>query len=198
MSDDFDRFLKSNFFDNPYAAWHDGVDLPRLVCLQGDELAQAEALLLKAMPDSRAIEGLGAIRSEKAVDPLRKLLRDNAVGVAAAVALIKINGDGGGVDVVIQALKNSRGHWSSRMDAAIALRNFRTKAAVMALFDALADPEMLVNFHAKNSLLYLYRQINGRELSDSSDALGVRNEQKQAATLETFRRRVQDGTLFGD
>src|SRR5664279_4242345 len=102
MSDDFKRFLASNFFGNPFNAWHDGVDLPSLTRLQGDELVQAEDMLLKNLPDNRAIVGLGAIRSQKAVAPLRKLLDAPGQATDAAVALFKINGDTSGIDPVIK------------------------------------------------------------------------------------------------
>jgi hypothetical protein len=92
MSEEFDAFLKSNFFGNPFNAWHDGLDTPALTALQGDELAKAEDMLLNALPDNRAIVGLGVIRSQKAVKPLQKLLDSSPRVTDAAVALVRING----------------------------------------------------------------------------------------------------------
>ena len=53
MSDDFDRFLKSNFFGDGFSAMHDGLDTRTLKALRGEELTKAEALLIKALPDSK-------------------------------------------------------------------------------------------------------------------------------------------------
>lgn len=198
MSDAFERFRNSNFFGNPYNAWHDGLEVETLVALHGDELAKAEAMLLKALPDNRAIVGLGEIRSQQAVSPLRKLIHDHAVSTVAAVALFKINGDASGLDSIISNLLDQRKHWSNRMDAARALSIFRSKAAILALFNALDDPEMLVRYHASQSLLAIYKQVSKADPARLTFAsTGVAGEQERAAVLAAFRRMVDAG-MFDD
>ncbi|MFN8449390.1 MAG: hypothetical protein U0521_12610 [Anaerolineae bacterium] len=196
MSDAFERFLKSNFFGNPYNAWHDGLDTPTLTALQGDERAKAEEMLLKMLPDNRAVVGLGEIRSEKAIKPLRKLIHDPHMSTEAAVALHQINGDASGLDSIIRTLKDRGKFWSARMDAAMALRGFQSKAAILALFDALDDPEMLVRYHATNSLLSLYKQVTRDDPARLEfSSTGVAGEQQRAAVLDAFRHMVNEGKL---
>ena len=197
MSEAFDQFRKSNFFGNPFNAWHDGLDTRLLTALHGDDLAHAEDMLLKALPDHRAVVGLGEIRSQKAADPIRKLLNTN-VSTEAAVALVKITGETTGLDAIIKTLKDQHIHWSTRMDAAIALREFRIEKAVNALLDALDDPEKLVRYHAAQSLMILYGQMDSHAtITILPPALSIRimRENERAAAAEELRRMVREGKL---
>jgi HEAT repeat protein len=195
MSEAYDNFLRSNFFGNPFNAWHDGLDTPALTALQGDDLARAEGKLLKALPDGRAVVGLGAIRSEKAVKPLLKLLDDHQHSTDAAVALFNINGDTRCFDAVIHALQ-TRKESSERMAAAIALRNFPIPKAVTALLAALDDSDQLVRHHAAISLLELYGQ-NPQQHANDNNSLQIRIMRpfQQAAAAAELHRIVQEGTL---
>ena len=196
MSADFDRFLKSNFFGDGFSAMHDGVDVRTLTCLQGEELTKAEEMLLKALPDSRAITGLGAIRSQKAVDRLTKLIHDKNVSTEAAVALFKINGETSGVDSVINTLKDQRNQWSKRMDAAIALRHFRLEKVATALLDALNDPEKLVRYHASTSLLTLYGELGENDVLTTPEiSIRMMRDGERAAAAGVLRKLVREGKL---
>lgn len=198
MSDALDRFLKSNFFGDGFSAMHDGLDIDSLTALEGDDLAKAEDKLLKALPDSRAVTGLGAIRSQKAAVPLRKLIGHKEAGVEVAVALFRICGETSGLKSVIDTMRDQRNHWSKRMDAAIALRHFRTQAVADALLDALHDPEGLVRYHASNSLLTLYGQMDENDVHTTPEvSIRAMREGERAAAVNVLRRLVKDGTIVG-
>ncbi|MEO8395665.1 MAG: hypothetical protein ABI700_21905 [Chloroflexota bacterium] len=196
MSDAFDRFLKSNFFGDGFSAMHDGLDIRALTALHGDEIAKAEALLLRALPDSRAITGLGAIRSPRATEPIRKLIRDKHVSTEAAVALFKINGDMSGADSLINTLKDQRNNWSNRMAAAIALRHFRLEKVATALLDALNDPEKLVRYHTSTSLLTIYGQMEENDVTTTPEiSIRMMREGERAAAAGVLRKLAKDGKL---
>jgi HEAT repeat protein len=198
MSDAFDRFLKSNFFGDGFSAMHDGLDIRALTALQGDELAKAEALLLRALPDSRAITGLGAIRSQKALDPVRKLIRDKDVSTEASVALFKISGETSGADSLINTLKDQRNHWSKRMDAAIALRYFRLEKVATVLLDALNDPEKLVRYHTSTSLLTLYGEMDENDVLTTPEiSIRMMREGERAAAAGVLRNLAREGKIAG-
>ncbi|HVU10496.1 MAG TPA: hypothetical protein VHD90_04425 [Phototrophicaceae bacterium] len=197
MSADLDRFLQSNFFGNPFNAWHDGLDTHLLTALQGEDRLKAEEILLKALPDHRAVAGLGELRSQKAIEPLRQLI-NSSVSKEAAVALKKITGESSGLDSLIASLKNRSLFWSDRMDAAIALHHFRDEKAVNALLDALDDPEGLVRNHAAESLLILYGQIDADTpgiMLPSAVTIRIMRDNERAAAAEELRQMVRQGKL---
>ncbi len=196
MIDAFDAFLKSNFFGNPYNAWHDGLEVQRLTKLEGEELAQAEAILLNNLPDSRAVVGLGEIRSQKALEPLRKLVAaQQQSATEAAVALTKIVGDTSGIHGIIQTLSNPQNFWSQRMDAAIALSSFRSAAAINALVAALEDLAPLVRHHATMSLLTIYGHVAANSLETPQIAIKIMREYERAAAVTELRQMVEDHPL---
>ena len=196
MSEDFDHFLKSNFFGDGFSAVHDGLDLRLLKALRGDELAKAENLLLKALPDGRAIIGLGEIRSQKAAEPIRRLLRDQRVATEAAVALFQITRDTSGADSIINMLKDQRNPWSKRLDAAVALRHFRSEKVANALLDALNDPEKLVRYHASTSLLILYGQMESNDITTTPEiSIRMMRDGERAAAAGVLRKLVREGKL---
>ena len=198
MSADFDRFLKSNFFGDGFSAAHDGPDIHLLKALRGDELAKAEVLLIKALPDSRAVIGLGEIRSQKAAEPIRKLIRDPRVSTEAAVALFLIARDTSGADSIINTLKDQRNPWSKRLDAAVALRHFKSEKVANALLDALNDPEKLVRYHASTSLLILYGQMEPNDITTTPEiSIRMMRDGERAAAAGVLRKLVRDGKLDG-
>ena len=60
----FERF-KFSFFEDPKSA-QDALDTAALEQLQGDERTRAEDMLIAFLPDSRAVIGLGVLRSHRA------------------------------------------------------------------------------------------------------------------------------------
>jgi len=83
MSDAFKRFEWS-FFEDPKSA-QDALDMASLAALSGDERARAEDMLIAFLPDSRAVIGLGVLRSKKA-EPALRLLFDEKLKEQAKAA----------------------------------------------------------------------------------------------------------------
>src|SRR5580704_6874780 len=71
MSAAFERF-KYSFFEDPTSA-RDRLDTASLAALAGDERTRAEDMLIAFLPDSRAVIGLGVLRSNKAEPRLKQL-----------------------------------------------------------------------------------------------------------------------------
>jgi HEAT repeat protein len=166
-SADFERFRYS-FFEDAYS-WRDGLDTVALADLAGDERARAESMLIEYLPDTRGVMGLGVLRSRRAEPLLVRMfeaeLRTKKVSdlaakgllspyvlVALAKALWRIRPDPRWSAALIDALAFNR-EPLQRMDAAIALHEVRTPAAVRALTQALDDDKSLVRHHAARGLL---------------------------------------------
>jgi hypothetical protein len=172
MSSAFERF-KCSFFEDPKSA-QDALDTVSLASLAGDERAQAEQMLIAFLPDSRAVIGLGVLRSKKAGPELKRLfdaalkeqaeaagdaqrqLEYNALGlVYLARALWLIEPDPRWPVPVIGVL-NAGYYWMQRQEAAEVLAVMPTPEAAAALTRGLDDTEDSVRFSAARSLLTLY------------------------------------------
>ncbi len=172
MSVAFDRF-KYSFFEDPTSA-QDALDTASLAALEGDERERAEAMLIAFLPDSRAVIGLGVLRSKKAAPELRRLFNDelkeqaevahdarkqdewNPLGLLfLARALWLIDPDPRWPAPAIAVLASAR-DWVHRQEAAEALGVMRTPEAVAALTRALDDADSLVRFSAARGLLAIH------------------------------------------
>ena len=166
----FERF-RFSFFEDANSA-RDGLDIAALAALKGQEITRAEDLLIGFLPDTRAVIGLGELRTRRAKPRLvqlfeteRRMQREgraagNGVGVAAglvylAKALWRICPDPRWLEAVIDVLGTAE-DWTQRMEAAIALHDVCDAAAVRALTEALDDPLSLVRYHAARALLAIY------------------------------------------
>jgi hypothetical protein len=164
----FKRF-RASFFEDPDSP-RNGLDEAALGDLTGEERVRAEDMLLAYLPDSRAIIGLGVLRSKRAEPRLIPLfaterqlaaehLRDelyNAYGlVYVAKALWRIHPDPRWLEAMVDVLATS-GEWTSRQEAAIALYEIHDAAAEAPLVKALDDQEALVRYHAARALLALH------------------------------------------
>jgi HEAT repeats len=168
----FDRF-KFSFFKDPTSA-QDALDTAALEQLQGDERQRAEDMLIAFLPDSRAVIGLGVLRSQRAKLRLMALFVGERARQAAAVAgfdndwnplgivylaraLWLIDPDPQWPAAAIDVLRFSKS-WTARQEAADALSGVRDPASVDALIKALDDGEPLVRFSAARALLATYGQ----------------------------------------
>lgn len=148
------------------------LDVDALLALQGRERDLAERMLIEALPDARAVVGLGALRSRNALRRLTDMFE--AECAAAQQARIAENADwsGAGMIATAQALwriepcaRLSRAligrlrhaaAWTERMDAAAALAAMAGEEVEAALFEALDDRDALVRHHAARSLLTIH------------------------------------------
>jgi hypothetical protein len=71
LSAAFERF-RFSFFEDPDSA-RQGLDTAALAALAGEERSRAEDMLLRYLPDARAIIGLGVLRSRRAEPRLVRL-----------------------------------------------------------------------------------------------------------------------------
>jgi hypothetical protein len=166
----FQRF-KFSFFDDPKSA-QDALDTAALEQLSGGERKQAEDMLIAFLPDSRAVIGLGVLRSHRAQPRLVALFvaeRARQVGVKAGLdngwnplgivflarALWLIDPDPQWPPAIIDVLATWH-DWTGRQEAADALSGVRFPAAVDALIKALDDPDSLVRCSAARALLADY------------------------------------------
>ena len=207
MSAAFERFRYA-FFDDPASA-RDGLDMSSLEALEGDERGQAETMLLAFLPDSRAVIGLGALRSRKAEAQLVRLFeverkqqieaRNNAAMqpdgpdqwhpsamLYLAQALWRIHSDPRWPQAAIEVLSSAR-DWVFRHEAVQALDGVGEPAAVQALTDALDDTEPLVRHAAARALLKLHRLP---EEALDPQAVTIRVMPKDAARRDAARREI--------
>jgi HEAT repeat protein len=170
----FERFRWSFFEDKDSA--RNGLDIPALWQLEGEERRRAEEMLLRYLPDSRAIIGLGELRSRRAAPELRRLFNVEREAQQEARRAIARGADTGWLPYdllwLAKALQQIRPDPSlllpvtevlasaeldlQRQDAAQALSVFRDPGAVRALVAALDDPAALVRHHAARALLTLH------------------------------------------
>jgi hypothetical protein len=159
MSAAFERF-RFSFFEDPNSA-RDGLDLVPLTQLADDERDRAEDMLLGYLPDTRAVIGLGVLRSRRAEAKLVRLLEaeepaETSNGlVYLAKALWRIRRDRRWLAAIVDVL--ARGDlWTQRMTAALALLDVDDASAVPPLLKAIDDPHALVRHHAARALLAIH------------------------------------------
>ncbi len=196
VSSAFSSFYES-YFGDPYMAWHDGLDTESLLSLEGEELAEAERLLIAGLPtgDYRPSAGLATLRSAPAAPALKDLL-PQATGdarVQTALALWQIEQYPPAVPALIGVLTSA--HWGVRLNAARALRHVRAPASVAALLQALKDPEDLVRSHAADSLLAIHGLEDGDSPNDLSIAVMSDDAKERQRAIAALKRRIaREGT----
>lgn len=159
VSPAFERFRFSFFedVDSP----RNGLDEAALAELRGDERTRAEEMLIRYLPDTRGVIGLGVLRSRRAERQLAPLFEaalragDESRLVYLAKALWQIRPDPRWLSAVTEILA-SADYDLQRMNAALALSIFHDPAAVAALVNALDDPASLVRHHAARALLVIH------------------------------------------
>ena len=160
MSQDVFEKFRYSFFEDAYS-WHDGLDIEAAKALSGHDRNKAEDMLLAFLPDTRAVIGLGAIRSQRGKPILQAMFAEiephdfssGNVEIAKALCAIEPNPDC--VAYLSATLRQLFG-WTTRMDAAIALGGVADPVAVDALKFSLDDRDDLVRHHAASSLLALH------------------------------------------
>jgi hypothetical protein len=154
----FERF-RFSFFEDPDSP-RQGLDIAALAALEGEERHRAETMLLKFLPDTRGVIGLGELRVSRAEPALAQLFaaerhtRSGALTYLAR-ALWQIRPDPRWRAALVEVLATDA-EPTHRQDAAQALHDVRDATAVPALVAALDDAEPLVRHHAARALLALH------------------------------------------
>jgi HEAT repeat protein len=165
----FERF-RFSFFEDKNSA-RDGLAASALAELQGEEATRAEEMLIGFLPDTRAVIGLGILRSRRAEPELTRMFEDEqraqreaaAAGdepwqtdqlVYLAKALWQIRPDRRWLGAIVCVLA-SGDDWPRQM-AVQELRGIRDPAVVPALTGALDDAQPLVRYHAARRLLEMH------------------------------------------
>jgi HEAT repeat protein len=167
MTSAFERF-RFSFFEDKNSA-RDGLATSALAELQGEEAARAEAMLIGFLPDTRAVIGLGILRSRRAEPALTRLFeaeqraQREAAGdepwptdqlVYLAKALWQIRPDRRWLDAILGVLA-SGDDWQRQL-AVEELRGVSDPVIVPALIGAIDDTEPLVRHHAARRLLEMH------------------------------------------
>jgi hypothetical protein len=165
----FERF-RFSFFEDKNSA-RDGLATSALAGLQGEEAARAEAMLIGFLPDTRAVIGLGILRSRRAEPELTRMFeaeqraqREAAAAggepwpadqlVYLAKALWQIRPDRRWLDAILGVLA-SGDDWQRQL-AVEELRGVGDPVIVPALIGAIDDTEPLVRHHAARRLLEMH------------------------------------------
>jgi hypothetical protein len=168
-TNDFQRFLDS-FFGTGAEAAKDGPDTAALLRLQGYEQGEAERMLLErlGLEDSRAAQGLGIVRSQKALPRIRELMRslegkeselEGGTLVPLSLACYRIDGDPHAIENIIKVLETSTVD-VFRLDAIHALRESGAPAAKDALMRTVENDELpLMRHNAAKALLIMAGKI---------------------------------------
>jgi len=147
-------------------------DAKSLLLLEGRERDFAERMLIEALPDRRAIVGLGALRSRRAERRLTaifelecaaaqaaRIARDKewraTLLISTAQALWRLEPRQRYARALIGTLRCAP-NWAERMDAAAALAEMPTLEVEEALAEALDDRDALVRHHAARALLAIH------------------------------------------
>ncbi|ONI75184.1 hypothetical protein ALI144C_41305 [Actinosynnema sp. ALI-1.44] len=151
-------------FGDPYLVRHEGADIDALIAEHERTPERAEQMLRAGVADHDhvAVESLGALaRLGRAPSDTVALLRSTLASahgvfrVRTAQVLCELTGVEEYVSEVAAVLEGF-GHWSERIDAAIALRALPiTPRSLAALHRGMLDPEPLVRHHSGKGLLGL-------------------------------------------
>jgi HEAT repeat protein len=150
----------------------DGLDTASLIKLVNRERKMAERMLIGALPDTRAVIGLGVLRSLRAEPRLRELFERECVAAQAAwiasdrcwracalipiaQALWRIAPQPRYARAIAGTLRCAP-NWTERIYAAIALAEMPLPEVEDALIEALDDRDALVRHHAARALLTMH------------------------------------------
>ncbi len=155
---------RETMFGEPYMVWHDGPDFTQLrEEWKRDPVALTE-LLFEGMAEDDALASQSFSELEplptgdvlaRVVATLEKQLETAGPLATTQIArtLFKLTGDGTW-EVPVIAVLDSSVHWSNRIDAAMALRDFPpTESGRAALLRNVQTEDYLVRYHSASTLL---------------------------------------------
>lgn len=163
MTSAWAEFSRETFGD-PYLVWHDGADFRTLLSRWQDQPVLVSEMLQSGLSeaDPVAAEAIGFVAGHDAdVSELVGRIRESlpqAQGtfrVRVAQALFVLTHDQDLAGPICKVLTGD-GHWSEKIDAAIALNAFApAMKVVQALAQGVQDDEYLVRRHSAQTLLTL-------------------------------------------
>lgn len=156
----WNRFMYQFFDRTPYEMWHDGVDPYVVLDLKGEELIEAEDLLIQSMKEDGMwpTRGLAILRSKRAIPALKEKLASNPSEISkirVAYALEKIEQNGEYIPILIESLLNAP-FSGDKTEVAMNLSEFPTEEVRDALYKGMMDEDYLVRNHSGSSLLAIY------------------------------------------
>jgi len=154
--------FRQGVFGDPYLVWHDGPDFAELIRRWQHSRADVRELLLGGLDANEPLSAQSiavlASDSHPPTDLLDELIarlptsRDT-FRVRLALAVFALTSDQSMARYVVSVLSEP-GYWTSRMDAAMALRDFApTVETIDALARAVTDDNNLVRYHSSDTLL---------------------------------------------
>lgn len=177
-TDDRERWKawKLKTFDTDYMIWHDGLYVGAVTDLTGKEREDALVMLRLgvSLGDSHASEALAAMKDVDSLGPMKAELAkaSGAEKVRIALAIHALSPDAGLAAELIIVLQGPD-HWSTRIDAAIGLREFSGSDDEAALLETVEkDPDYLVRYHAAESLLVRWK-VDPPDLSKHDAIFGL-------------------------
>lgn len=182
---------RETMFGEPYMVWHDGPDFTQLRDEWKRDPAALTDLLFEGMAEDDALASQAFSELEplptgdvlaKVVGTLEKQLDTAGPNATTQIArtLFKLTGDGKWELPVIQVLDSSV-HWSNRIDAAMALRDFPpTDAGRAALLRNVQTEDYLVRYHSSSTLLRWAGVTTAIEDDDELFTLLVKDENPKA------------------
>jgi hypothetical protein len=178
------RAWKESIFGSSYSIYHDGLPVENVVSLTVSHREAAVKMLHYGLslspPDSHAATALSALGDRVALPGIRRAMEKadarSKVELANAV-IVLCDGDEGVKDEmgreIGSVLENRMGHWGERINAAMALREFKDLGSEKMLEEALVrDQQYLVRYHCAESLLHRWG-VKPAEISKHNDIFGL-------------------------
>jgi HEAT repeat protein len=195
---DFQRFLDT-FFGTGADAAKDGPDTAALARLQGYEHDEAERMLLErlGLEDSRAAQGLGVLRSQRALPRILELIKslegkeaelEGGTLVPLSLAWYRIERDPRAIESIIKVLETSTVD-VFRLDAIHALRESGAPEATDALMRIVENDEVpLMRHNAAKALLIMAGKIKDmRESPQVTIRLMIKAPNVRAEAVREFK-----------
>lgn len=186
------RFVQA-FFGEEDLAWQEDLDLEAIDELSPDERAYAEQLLIEGLASSnwRVPLGLERLGSTQGLDFAKEQIAqaEGLMRLHTAMMLWTLESWPGAIEHVIRVMHQAP-DWTTRQDAAIALRRFGDVRALEPLLaTAAADPEGMPRYHAVESIMSIL-QVPPDDGSDYTVAFEVMSD--DPATREQALARLQN------
>jgi hypothetical protein len=152
-------------FGTPYIVWHEGLNVGAVTSLTGEDRARAVRMLTFGVRggDGDAAKAIAAMGETAALPDLHAALQtavgDNRIGIAQAInRLSGCEEVAGMARQLIAVLEAQNQHWSTRMEAAVGLRDYEDEESETALLAAIErDEAFLVRLHSSDSLLVRWK-----------------------------------------